>query len=136
MANRRYNKPKHVRKFADKMRRRPVAHELMFLRRLTLANIASFDYQVRVGYYIADFVFPNKMLIIELDGPQHDAAYDTRRDAFLAQAGFIVWRIPNGKGGALAAYKDRRLSKTGRGAKLRRCPQVGQPTTRRRNRTP
>ncbi len=97
MANRRYNKPKHVRKFADKMRRRPVEHELMFLRRLALANVASFDYQVRMGFYVADFVFPTKMLIIELDGKTHDAEYDARRDGFLGRAGFTVWRIPNSK---------------------------------------
>lgn len=97
MANRRYYKPKHVQKFADNMRRRPVKHELMFLRRLALANIASFDYQVRVGFYVADFVFPTKMLIVELDGPTHDAEHDAKRDAFLADAGFTIWRIPNSK---------------------------------------
>ena len=92
MANRQYYKPKHIKKFADRMRRRLSAHELMFLRRLTLANIASFDFQVRIGFYIADFVFPSKMLIVELDGPNHNHEHDNKRDEWLTRAGFTTWR--------------------------------------------
>src|SRR6476619_5792724 len=97
MANRKYHSPKRIKKFADQLRRRPVTHEVMFLRRLTLANIASFDIQVRIGFYVADFVFPTKMVIVELDGPNHNAERDAIRDAFLSTAGFTVWRIPNKK---------------------------------------
>lgn len=88
-------KPKHVTKFANRMRHKLSQKEMMFLRRLTLANVASFDFQIRIGFYIADFVFPAKMLILELDGPEHDAEHDAKRDRFLQTAGFIVWRIPN-----------------------------------------
>lgn len=95
MAHRRYYKPKHIKKFAKTMSRNLSAHELMFLRRLTLGNVGSFDFQVRIGFYIADFVFPSKMLIIELDGPNHTKQHDEKRDEWLAQAGFTTWRIKN-----------------------------------------
>jgi very-short-patch-repair endonuclease len=97
MAKQRYYKPKHIKKFADRMRHRLSAKELMFLRRLTLGNVAPFDFQVRIGFYVADFVFPTKMLVIELDGPSHLSRgdHDARRDAFLAASGFTVWRIKN-----------------------------------------
>lgn len=95
MANRRYYRPKHIKKFAKTMGRNLSAHELMFLRRLTLANVASFDFQVRIGFYVADFVFPGKMLIVELDGPNHTDAHDSKRDEWLARAGFTTWRVKN-----------------------------------------
>lgn len=91
----RHFRPKHIKKFADRMRHRLTSKELMFLRRLTLGNVADFDFQVRIGFYVADFVFPSKMLIIELDGPNHDPEHDAKRDAWLALAGFTTWRIPN-----------------------------------------
>lgn len=110
MANRRYYKPKHIKRFARQMRHKLTVHELMFLRRLTLANVASFDFQVRVGFYVADFVFPSKMLIIELDGPSHDADHDAKRDEWLGQAGFTTWRVTNSEAalwplGRVAAYE-------------------------------
>lgn len=93
----RYFQPKHIKKFADRMRHRLTAKELMFLRRLTLANVASFDFQVRIGFYVADFVFPAKMLIIEIDGKSHAARSerDAKRDEWLGRAGFTTWRISN-----------------------------------------
>lgn len=95
MAHRKYYKPKHIKKFADRMRRRLSSTELMFLRRLTLGNVAAFDFQVRIGFYVVDFVFPAKMLIIEIDGPNHEAEHDSKRDEWLATAGFTTWRIKN-----------------------------------------
>lgn len=95
MAHRRYYKPKHIKKFAKTMSRNLSAHELMFLRRLAMANVASFDFQMRIGFYVADFVFPGKMLIIELDGPNHTEQHDAKRDEWLARAGFTTWRIKN-----------------------------------------
>lgn len=62
-----------------------------------MANIVSFDFQVRIGFYIADFVFPAHMLIIEIDGSSHKGRedHDAARDRFLVAHGFTVWRIPN-----------------------------------------
>lgn len=62
-----------------------------------MANIVSFDFQVRIGFYIADFVFPAQMLIVEIDGSSHKGReeHDAARDRFLVAHGFTVWRIPN-----------------------------------------
>lgn len=53
--------------------------------------------QKRIGFYVVDFVFPRKMVVLELDGPSHLAqkAYDKRRDAYLESYGFVVLRFPN-----------------------------------------
>lgn len=53
--------------------------------------------QKRIGFYIVDFVFTHRMLIIELDGASHDTTkdYDRRRDTWLESLGFTVKRFPN-----------------------------------------
>jgi len=47
--------------------------------------------------YIVDFVCPEKMLIIELDGGQHADAidYDQKRTAYLESKGYTVIRFWN-----------------------------------------
>lgn len=75
------------------------ASELIFLRRLANLGKLRFDFQVVIGFYIADFLLLDKMLIIELDGRHHSEqtqrTYDKRRDGFLCSYGFTVWRLPN-----------------------------------------
>ncbi|MBL8520769.1 MAG: endonuclease domain-containing protein [Betaproteobacteria bacterium] len=58
---------------------------------------AKFRRQHAIENYIVDFVSFDVMLVIEIDGGQHahQAAYDERRDAFLASAGFKVLRFWN-----------------------------------------
>jgi very-short-patch-repair endonuclease len=52
-----------------------------------------------IGFYIVDFVFPKKMLIVEIDGKHHRKGepykHDMRRTEFLKSLGFEVSRIPN-----------------------------------------
>jgi very-short-patch-repair endonuclease len=52
-----------------------------------------------VGPFVADFACVALRLIIEADGPSHDdgaqMAFDARRTAFLAHAGWRVARISN-----------------------------------------
>ena len=50
------------------------------------------------GPYVCDFICLEASVIIELDGSQHveQAAYDSRRDAFLRSYGFRVLRFWNG----------------------------------------
>ena len=52
-----------------------------------------------IGSYIVDFYIAKAGLVIELDGSQHfeeaELAYDAKRDAFLAEQGLTVLRIPN-----------------------------------------
>jgi len=60
---------------------------------------ASFRRQTPIGPYVVDFDCHAANLIVELDGGQHfepvHAAYDARRDAFLASKGFRVLRFNN-----------------------------------------
>ena len=57
----------------------------------------SFRRQHPVGDYITDFACIEKKIIIEIDGGQHgeQQAYDTKRTAFLEEAGFKVLRFWN-----------------------------------------
>ncbi len=48
-----------------------------------------------IGRYIADFVCPQKALIVEVDGDTHDEAKDRLRDDVLAGFGFRVLRVSN-----------------------------------------
>ncbi len=54
-----------------------------------------FRRQHPLGSYIADFACLQPKLIVELDGSQHvnQAAYDSRRDAFFRNQGFVVLRF-------------------------------------------
>jgi very-short-patch-repair endonuclease len=60
---------------------------------------AKFRRQVPLGPYVADFVCIAARLIVELDGPPHDAAdqrlHDSRRDAWLRSQGWRVLRFSN-----------------------------------------
>ena len=50
-----------------------------------------------VGPYIADFCIPHEKLVIELDGPSHNAQMrqDEQRDSYLKEQGYRVVRIRN-----------------------------------------
>ena len=54
-----------------------------------------FRRQHPIGNYIADFACLDPLLIVELDGSQHQGqkSYDARRDAFLHSQGFEVLRF-------------------------------------------
>ena len=53
--------------------------------------------QVIVGCYIADNIFVQKMLVVEIDGEDHKRkkVYDHARDNALRAWGFDILRIPN-----------------------------------------
>ncbi|MCI0430463.1 MAG: endonuclease domain-containing protein [Rhodospirillales bacterium] len=51
--------------------------------------------QLPVGPYIADFACRRARLVIELDGGQHGAEYDKRRDDYLVSRGYHVLRFWN-----------------------------------------
>jgi very-short-patch-repair endonuclease len=50
-----------------------------------------------MGPYVLDFVCLRHRLVVEADGPFHDAQQDARRDAWLAARGFRVLRFSNGE---------------------------------------
>ena len=54
-----------------------------------------FRRQVVIGPYIADFVCLRHRLIVEADGPFHDAERDAIRDAWLTAQRFRVLRFSN-----------------------------------------
>ncbi len=68
----------------------------LYLRNRALNNL-KFRRQFPVGPFIVDFVCAEHMLIVELDGGQHDAqaAADARRTAFLEERGYRVLRFWN-----------------------------------------
>ena len=55
----------------------------------------SFKREFPVGNYRLDFYCAEAKLAIEFDGEQHDPKRDAIRDAYLAQFGILVFRIPN-----------------------------------------
>ena len=86
-----------LHKRAVEMRRNPTEPEKRLWRALSngQANGHKFRRQAVIGRYIADFVCPQKALIIEVDGDTHDAAKDRLRDDVLAGFGFRVLRVSN-----------------------------------------
>jgi very-short-patch-repair endonuclease len=61
-----------------------------------------FRRRVPLGRYVVDFLCLSNRLVIEADGPHHDADQDAVRDAWLNAEGFRVLRFPN------AEIQDRR----------------------------
>ncbi len=56
-----------------------------------------FRRQVAIGPYIADFICLERRLIVEADGPLHDAERDAARDEWLGRQGFRVLRLTNAR---------------------------------------
>ena len=56
-----------------------------------------FRRQQPIGLYVVDFFCPEKRLIVELDGGQHQdrAGYDADRDIWLKSSGYTVLRYWN-----------------------------------------
>jgi len=80
------------------MRTRKTKSERVFYERLISAG-ANFKTQVILGNYILDFVLPDQMICVEVDGPDHSGkkrrAFDDARTAFIEYAGFKVVRVLN-----------------------------------------
>ena len=82
---------------ARHMRRTPTMSERLLWKLLRHRRLEGLKFrrQVPLGPYIADFACFERRLIIEADGPFHDAVRDARRDAWLQANGFTVLRFPN-----------------------------------------
>ena len=83
---------------ARRMRREPTKAESTMWRLLRDRRLAAFKFrrQEPFGPYILDFVCYDRHLVIEIDGSQHaDSPHDGARDAYLAEAGFLVVRFWN-----------------------------------------
>ncbi len=69
------------------------------LRRKSFDGHSRFRRQHPIGPYIADFACVAAWLVIEVDGDTHgsaeEVAHDRRRDAFLKERGWRVFRVGN-----------------------------------------
>ena len=81
------------------MRRNPTQTEELLWERLRAGKILGYRFrrQHAIGRYIVDFYCARARLIVEVDGPIHDARQeeDAIRDAFLKNRGFRVLRFTN-----------------------------------------
>jgi len=84
-------------KRAKAMRQEPSLYERRLWKVLRDRRLAGLKFrrQFRLGRYIVDFICLRHRLIVEADGPFHDAAHDAERDAWLRSQGFRVLRFPN-----------------------------------------
>ncbi len=82
---------------ANEMRRNPTEPEKRLWRYLSNSQLDGhkFRRQSVIGWYIADFLCPQKALIVEVDGDTHDQGKDKLRDDVLAGYGFRVVRVTN-----------------------------------------
>lgn len=83
-------------KAARRMRKEPTSAERYLwkcLRKQGLEGLR-FRRQVPFGPYVADFVCYSHRLVVELDGPFHDAGHDQKRDVWMRAQGFEVLRFP------------------------------------------
>jgi very-short-patch-repair endonuclease len=83
--------------FAQDMRREPTEPEIRLWRALSRSQLGSYKFrrQSVIGPFIADFLCPQKALIVEVDGETHDLDTDRRRDAALGRMGFTVLHVTN-----------------------------------------
>ncbi|MDO9468725.1 MAG: endonuclease domain-containing protein [Thiobacillus sp.] len=85
--------------FARQLRSKQTDAETLLWSRLRAHRLfgLKFRRQQPIGVYIVDFLCPEKKLIVELDGGQHQerADYDSNRDAWLESEGYVVLRYWN-----------------------------------------
>jgi very-short-patch-repair endonuclease len=81
------------------LRRRQTEAEVRLWSRLRNRQLEDLKFrrQVPRGPFIADFLCDEAMLIVELDGSQHDEQRfkDARRTAYLESLGYVVFRVRN-----------------------------------------
>jgi very-short-patch-repair endonuclease len=82
---------------ARTMRANPTPAEARLWQALRARQLAGkkFRRQVLMLGFIVDFYCAALGLVVEVDGPQHDAAYDAWRDTIFAQHGIHVVRVSN-----------------------------------------
>src|ERR1700760_2968409 len=82
---------------ARTLRSNPTATERVLWDRLRQRKLGGlkFPRQAPMGPYVLDFLCLRHRLIVEADGPFHDAERDALRDAWLEAKGFRVLRFSN-----------------------------------------
>jgi very-short-patch-repair endonuclease len=83
---------------ADDFRRNPTEPEKRLWRALSGSKLGGYKFrrQAVIGGAIADFLCPQKALVVEIDGETHREGSDDRRDGRLDALGYRVVRFGNG----------------------------------------
>ena len=86
-----------LRDRAHSTRREPTEPEKRLWRALSASKLGGFKFrrQAVIGTYVADFLCPQKALIVEVDGDTHDIDEDRARDGALSAKGFTVVHVTN-----------------------------------------
>ena len=88
-------------KYAKQMRSNMTKEESIMWNILRAKRFYGYKFkrQVLIGEYIVDFLCPEKMLVVELDGGQHNTedkiCYDDERSKYLNKQGYKVIRFWN-----------------------------------------
>jgi very-short-patch-repair endonuclease len=84
-------------KRARALRNNPTATERVLWTRLRQRKLGGLKFrrQAPIGPYVLDFLCFRHRLVVEADGPFHDAERDAIRDAWLKANGFRVLRFSN-----------------------------------------
>ena len=81
---------------ARAMRREMTSCEAKLWARLRRSNLGvSFRRQQVIAGFIADFYCHQAALVLEVDGPIHEAEYDAERDRVFADYGIVTLRFSN-----------------------------------------
>ncbi len=90
---------KRATELARGLRRRQTEAEVRLWSRLRNRQLDTLKFrrQVPRGLFVADFLCDEAMLIVEVDGSQHDEqqAQDVRRTAYMESLGYVVMRVRN-----------------------------------------
>lgn len=85
--------------FARSLRKQQTDVELLLWQKLRGRRLSGYKFrrQKPIGYYIVDFICVEKMLVVEIDGGQHNTKdgkkYDDMRTQYLQQQGYNVIRF-------------------------------------------
>ncbi|MGW8201131.1 endonuclease domain-containing protein [Sphingomonas sp. VDB2] len=82
---------------ARKMRHDPTEPEKRLWRVLSGSKLGGYKFrrQAVAGYAVADFLCPQKAVIVEIDGDTHADGSDSERDHRLSEQGYHVIRFGN-----------------------------------------
>ncbi len=91
------NRIAEIAGYAREMRCNPTEPEIRVWHHLSRSQLGGFKFrrQAEIGPFIADFLCPQKALIVEVDGETHDVDRDRGRDAALGRLGFMVLHVTN-----------------------------------------
>lgn len=83
--------------WSSRTKLKPSFPEKWFINYLNNNSITNYTRELKVGQYFIDFAFEDKKIAVEIDRKQHEEedrkARDQRKDLFLSQEGWKIFRI-------------------------------------------